>query len=134
MLKNIFIFRTWTPNNTLVFTRYSFFFQFVLGEPILQMVILEKVLRSALTSEDYIEKSEIVTPKSNTQVYWLYNELANLLTKQKSLKEVLSTFRNGQDAIWSPQDPLPFIGNTYSYYSHYVIWVSLGWLHNYLKD
>ena len=110
MLKNIFIFRTWTPNNTLVFTRYSFFFQFVLGEPILQMVILEKVLRSALTSEDYMEKSEIVTPKSNTQVYWLYNELANLLTKQKSLNEVFSTFRNGQDAIWSPQDPLPFIG------------------------
>ena len=74
------------------------------------MMVLERVLRSALTSEDYMEKSEIVTPKSNTQVYWLYNELANLLTKQKNLNEVLSTFRNGQDAIWSPQDPLPFIG------------------------
>jgi len=88
--------------------------EFVLGEPILQMMVLERVLRSALISEDtYMEKSEIVTPKSNTQVYWLYNELANLLTKQKKLHEVLSTFRNGQDAIWSSQDPLPFIALNY---------------------
>ena len=88
-----------------------------MGEPILQMMVLERVLRSALISEDtYMEKSEIVTPKSNTQVYWLYNELANLLTKQKKLHEVLSTFRNGQDAIWSSQDPLPFIGKYISFF------------------
>ena len=81
------------------------------------MMVLERVLRSALISEDtYMEKSEIVSPKSNTQVYWLYNELANLLTKQKKLHEVLSTFRNGQDAIWSSQDPLPFIGKYISFF------------------
>jgi len=56
-------------------------------------MVLERVLRYALISEDtYMEKSEIVTPKSNTQVYWLYNELANLLTKQKSYMKFFRPF------------------------------------------
>ena len=89
--------------------------QFVLGEPILQSMVLERVIRSALTSKDTmkVQTSEIVTPKSNTRVYWLYNELANLVTKQRSLEDVLETLRHGQDAVWNPQDPLPFLALNY---------------------
>ena len=50
---------------------------------------------------------------ANTLVYWLYNELANLVTKQKNLEEILVTLRYGRDAVWSPQDPLPFIALNY---------------------
>ena len=50
---------------------------------------------------------------ANTLVYWLYNELANLVTKQKNLEEILVTLRHGRDAVWSPQDPLPFMALNY---------------------
>ena len=94
--------------------------QFVLGEPILQAMVLERVIRTALTCPKgsvngsmTTNYSEIVTPKSNTRVYWLYNELANLVTKQRKLEEVLETLRHGQDAVWNPQDPLPFLALNY---------------------
>ena len=43
------------------------------------------------------------------EIFWLFNELQQVLTCQKSVKEVWNLIQNGNEAVWKPEDPLPFL-------------------------
>ena len=74
------------------------------------MMYLEKSIRFALSGY-WIETALYPAPES--EVYWLFNELSNLITKQKSLKDVLITLIYGTDAVWMSEDPMPFLALHY---------------------
>jgi len=53
-------------------------------------------------------KTEPVVPgTSDPHVYWLYNELAKLWTKDAA--NAMSRIVRGKDAVWDVKDPLPFL-------------------------
>ena len=74
------------------------------------MVELEKVLRSALNDEGYIQWTEPLTPELwRPKVFWLFSELEGLANGLKSLDTTLDTLQHGQEAVWSADDPFPFL-------------------------
>ena len=48
-----------------------------------------------------------------TEVYWLFQEMEKLVKREKSFDEIFDLLRHGQDAVWSPEDPLPFLALNY---------------------
>ena len=68
---------------------------------------LEKHIRFSL-SGFWIE-SALTPASSETEVYWLFNELGDLVTKQKGIIDFMNTLIYGKDAVWMWEDPLPFL-------------------------
>ena len=43
------------------------------------------------------------------EVFWLFNELQQVLTFQKPVSEVWNLLKKGNEAVWRAEDPLPFL-------------------------
>jgi len=78
-----------------------------------QMMELEKILRTALSNGQSTASYGKVTLKPGKEIFSFYQEIKNFAFRNKGLFEILETFRNGQDAVWSADDPIPFFALHY---------------------
>ena len=77
---------------------------------IIQMDVLQESLFLALNSQD--TKNENIKPKilmNHTEIYWFFQEVEKLLVGESSLGRFFYLIQHGKDAVWRPDDPLPFL-------------------------
>ena len=77
------------------------------------MVELEKILRSALLNGQSSTSYEKVTLKPGKEIFSFYQEIKNFVFRNRSFFSILGSFQNGQDAVWSADDPIPFFALYY---------------------
>ena len=71
---------------------------------------LHQGLIAALNAQDNtMPQKESINLVNQTEVFWFFQELNKLFNGESSLKRFLSLIRNGQDAVWRVDDPLPFL-------------------------
>jgi len=71
---------------------------------------LHQGLIAALNAqENTMPQKEYINLVNQTEVYWFFQELNKLFSGESSLKRFLDLIRNGQDAVWRVDDPLPFL-------------------------
>ena len=81
----------------------KFFFHF-------QTHQLETIIRKIILCEsnDKIQPLKL-TSKSQSEVYWLFNEIQAVLTFQKTASEFFRLILKGKEAVWRSEDPWPFL-------------------------
>ena len=47
--------------------------------------------------------------QSKKEVFWLFNEIQAVCTLQKSVRDFSRLILSGNEAVWRPDDPLPFL-------------------------
>lgn len=66
---------------------------------------LTNAIEAAMNDE---QASEPLTLTNYTEVYWFFQEVEKVLTRETSLDRFLDLIQNGKDAVWQVDDPLPF--------------------------
>ena len=77
------------------------------------MMELEKIIRSCLDSNSTQVLSGKVTLKSGKEIFSFFQEIKDFFLRKRSLDRVLDLFQNGQEKVWSPEDPVPFFALHY---------------------
>ena len=76
------------------------------------MMELEKMIRSAMDSSNSTFYRKMAL-KPGKEVFSFYQEIKNFVFLNRGLTEIVNCFQNGQEAVWSPDDPLPFFALHY---------------------